>query len=301
MPTGCQLKDQYAAPGLPQVMEYQHYYPFGMQLEALGYTSGNDLKNNYLYNGKELQEDYGLNWYDYGARMYDPVIGRWTTMDPLAEKGRRWSPYNYALNNPIRFIDPDGMFVGDPLKQMKIRRNSASNLFGMVRMKSDGSLRPHQGIDYYAKTGTSTYAVKDGTVYDVRNSGDYGLQLILGVKGDNGKTYYVEYAHLSETDVKVGSEVKEGDEVGKTGTSGNAEGLKGEDEHLHLELRTTPYPGKGLTGREDPNEIVDTKFESNDPSHVPQKDVGVTQKEVQNKEKEVTEKEIKKKINHENQ
>ena len=50
-----------AAPGLPQVMEYQHYYPFGMQLEALGYTSGNDLKNNYLYNGKELQEDYGGN------------------------------------------------------------------------------------------------------------------------------------------------------------------------------------------------------------------------------------------------
>jgi RHS repeat-associated protein len=113
MPTGYQIKDQYAAPGLPQVMEYQHYYPFGMQLEALGYTSGADLKNNYLYNGKELQEDYGLNWYDYGARMYDPVIGRWSTVDPLAEKGRRWSPYNYALNNPIRFIDPDGMFVGD--------------------------------------------------------------------------------------------------------------------------------------------------------------------------------------------
>ena len=109
MPTGYQLKDQYAAPGLPQVMEYQHYYPFGMQLEALGYTSGNDLKNNYLYTGKELQEDYGLNWYDYGARMYDPVIGRWSTVDPLAEKGRRWSLYNYALNNPIRFIDPDGM------------------------------------------------------------------------------------------------------------------------------------------------------------------------------------------------
>ena len=113
MPTGYQIKDQYAAPGLPQVMEYQHYYPFGMQLEALGYTSGNDLKNNYLYNGKELQEDYGLNWYDYGTRMYDPVIGRFTTVDPMAEKFRRMSPYNYAANNPIRFIDPDGMEMTD--------------------------------------------------------------------------------------------------------------------------------------------------------------------------------------------
>ncbi|MCK9618292.1 MAG: hypothetical protein M0R21_10720 [Lentimicrobiaceae bacterium] len=98
-----------AAPGLPQVMEYQHYYPFGMQLEALGYTSGADLKNNYLYNGKELQEDYNLNWYDYGARMYDPVIGRWSTVDPINEKHYDWTGYTYTYNNPIKFIDVLGL------------------------------------------------------------------------------------------------------------------------------------------------------------------------------------------------
>jgi len=78
------------------------YYPFGLNIHRQ-INAG----NNYLYNKKELQPE--ITEYDYGARFYDPVIGRWTSIDPLAESYEEWSPYNYVQNNPIRNIDIDGM------------------------------------------------------------------------------------------------------------------------------------------------------------------------------------------------
>ena len=96
-----------------EIIEEKNYYPFG--LVQKGYNNVvNGTAHPYGYAGKEEQNELGLGWLDITARNYDPAIGRWMNLDPLAEQYYSYSSYNYTLNNPIKFKDEDGNIVRDP-------------------------------------------------------------------------------------------------------------------------------------------------------------------------------------------
>jgi len=90
------------------IVQADDYYPFGLTFNE--YRRENGLPNRFLYNGKERQDNLDLGWYDYGARMYMPDIGRWTAADPAADVAPSHTPFRYAFNNPLIFIDPDGLY-----------------------------------------------------------------------------------------------------------------------------------------------------------------------------------------------
>ncbi|MCP4458917.1 MAG: RHS repeat-associated core domain-containing protein, partial [Cytophagales bacterium] len=112
------------------VVQADDYYPFGLTFNS--FTRSYSEPQKYKYNGFEEQVETG--WYDYLARYYDPAIGRFLQVDPAADLMRRHSPYNYAFDNPIRFVDPDGMVAfdvvinGDMADEATAQLNASSDL-----------------------------------------------------------------------------------------------------------------------------------------------------------------------------
>lgn len=134
-----------------EAIEENNYYPFGLKHEGYNELGGGNSAYNYKYNGKELQE---TGMYDYGARMLMTDIGRWLSVDPLAEQYTRWSPFNYGMNNPIRFIDPDGRGTEDWVK-----RGSQVFFDASVKSQADAAATYGENAQHLGEGSTLTTSV----------------------------------------------------------------------------------------------------------------------------------------------
>jgi RHS repeat-associated protein len=198
-----------------RVLEENHYYPFGLKHQnyntgrrQLGKkeeilagnltlmpafvlpTEDKPMAYKYKYNGKEFQDELGLNWYDYHARNYDPAIGRWMNMDPLADFYTEYTPYNYVGSNPVVRTDPTGMdwytdkdgnFTYDP----KLTKDNASE-----------RLKDIEGANYFGASGTHKVHTVDANGNEISVLSNHSLNadgsvtdLLTNEKLDAGSSF----------------------------------------------------------------------------------------------------------------
>ena len=126
------------------VIEQNDYYPFGKRWAAVAAPISD---NRHRFSGKEEQAFLSLPYVDFGARMYNPDWGRWFTQDPLAEKYYSWAPYCYCINNPIKYVDPNGLDL-----QLAGTKEEQEMLLAMLQRLTNYKLILHQN-------GTVTHSI----------------------------------------------------------------------------------------------------------------------------------------------
>ncbi len=257
-----------------EIIEENNYYPFG--LEHKGYNNiVNGTENNYqTFMGKEHQQELGLETYDFGARNYDPALGRWMNLDPLAEQMRRHSPYNFAFDNPIRFIDPDGMAPFDVV----ITGNQADEAFNQLQSSVQNELtlsKDANGKVTYTKNGEGDLssdaqqlanAIDDSSVVVNVNATDSqttseGDLFIGGAFGGNEITNEGELAETGNTLVIANQEVN-------PAVLGAADEYNGTEGSLVLHEVTEAYQGAQIVKEDGVSVGPATSAQAADPTSV---------------------------------
>jgi len=199
------------------VVARSDYYPFGMLIEGLSHATASDGPNKYLYNGKELQDDkfggVALEMYDYGARMYDPQLGRWHVPDALADDAPNLTPYRYCFNNPVNYIDPTGLWevTAGGYKTSDVK--DINRFVSYMQLESIGGKSPSVGQ-------------MNGFIYgEMNNPGggrlSDGSRLLTGINmvGSNDEGWSPTQSSIRRTLREMYGEYSENQSIGAPGTA----------------------------------------------------------------------------------
>ena len=151
----------------------------------------------------EWQPEFGLDLYDFGARNYDPALGRWLNVDPLAEEFYDWSPYNYTYNNPINWIDPTGMEPEDIILTGTKKEQSAyvtmlNNTTGNTYSVDSTGKLINNGVNS-SFTGNKSATLANVIDKGINSTTVYNLKL-TGGNSDN-KNVFIDSYSLNTIDV----------------------------------------------------------------------------------------------------
>ncbi len=170
---------EIANPETALIVQEEHYYGFGLGMAGLDFNAPGNAEHRYTYNGKEEVPDFGLGWLDcasadYHARQVDPALGRMWAVDPLAGKFAPVSPYNYALNNPLRVIDPTGMAA-------KFINSGNALVDAAWATTADGENKSHSfGGSGGEAPPDDLYFTTDGQLSHVETTGDAHDRVFVG-------------------------------------------------------------------------------------------------------------------------
>ena len=213
------------------ILDENSYYPFGLKhTVSNAVVQGQDYK--YKYNGKELQDEMGLNMYDYGSRLYDPARAGWSNVDQLAEKYPSIYPYAYVANNPVNLIDPDGREIVDPKGRSamsydkkgnvhftKYATNDIKRIVNALNLTSEGrtQLRKAHNSDIKVKMNISSrdFAEKteDGKItrtYGETIQGNNNADDNYGRKINSDGTYGIKEATITIYEGSINENIKDG-------------------------------------------------------------------------------------------
>jgi len=231
-----------------------------------GRTLGSGTKEGFT--SKEQDAETGLDY--FGARYYMPALGRWAGVDPLLDSMPQWSPYNYALNNPVVMVDAHGMcpiwvdgipcvlpfagaseLVAADAPPPSGRRGSE---WGVTRFSDGVRNVRHDGLDVAAAVGTDIRAPAGATA-TTGTTEKGGLYVRL----DLGNGYTITFSHLSDVpdafkdkegniDHSKTVRVKTGETIGQAGTTGNADNDDPPRREAHTHV-TTREDGRNFNPR----------------------------------------------------